>query len=315
MNKHFSWLNTTFRPVFMKRLRILFINFFGFSKIEANASIAIVFFLLSAAIFPRMILGHMKKEPEIASDSTINRLLDSLILAPKVHEEEFPFAYKRFPFDPNTTTQDEFISLGFKPYLANRIIKYREAGGNFKTPEDLLKIYGMDTGFFVSIANWIQIEPQKKLPDNPIPEITKVESPIANTPAILDLNNATSEDLQKVNGIGPVFSRRIISYRELLGGFYSTDQLNEVYGLKGQSLQNLKSSSSILPNSWTPINVNSDSVQFLARHPYISWNLAKAIVHYKKQHGKYEDINDIRQIKILSDTLYQKISPYLSLEP
>lgn len=315
MNKHFSWLNTTFRPVFMKRLRILFINFFGFSKIEANASIAIVFFLLSAAIFPRMILGHMKKEPEIASDSTINRLLDSLILAPKVHEEEFRFAYKRFPFDPNTTTQDEFISLGFKPYLANRIIKYREAGGNFKTPEDLLKIYGMDTGFFVSISNWIQIEPQKKLPDNPIPEITKVESPIANTPAILDLNNATSEDLQKVNGIGPVFSRRIISYRELLGGFYSTDQLNEVYGLKGQSLQNLKSSSSILPNSWTPINVNSDSVQFLARHPYISWNLAKAIVHYKKQHGKYEDINDIRQIKILSDTLYQKISPYLSLEP
>ena len=257
----------------------------------------------------------MKKEPEIASDSTINRLLDSLILAPKVHEEEFRFAYKRFPFDPNTTTQDEFISLGFKPYLANRIIKYREAGGNFKTPEDLLKIYGMDTGFFVSISNWIQIEPQKKLPDNPIPEITKVESPIANTPAILDLNNATSEDLQKVNGIGPVFSRRIISYRELLGGFYSTDQLNEVYGLKGQSLQNLKSSSSILPNSWTPINVNSDSVQFLARHPYISWNLAKAIVHYKKQHGKYEDINDIRQIKILSDTLYQKISPYLSLEP
>ena len=299
----------------MKRLGILFINFFGFSKIEANASIAIVFFLLSAAIFPRMILGHMKKEPEIASDSTINRLLDSLILAPKVHEEEFRFAYKRFPFDPNTTTQDEFISLGFKPYLANRIIKYREAGGNFKTPEDLLKIYGMDTGFFVSISNWIQIEPQKKLPDNPIPEITKVESPIPNTPAILDLNNATSEDLQKVNGIGPVFSRRIISYRELLGGFYSTDQLNEVYGLKGQSLQNLKSSSSILPNSWTPINVNSDSVQFLARHPYISWNLAKAIVHYKKQHGKYEDINDIRQIKILSDTLYQKISPYLSLEP
>jgi DNA uptake protein ComE-like DNA-binding protein len=62
------------------------------------------------------------------------------------------------------------------------------------------------------------------------------------------------------------------------------------------------------------LNINSDSIKLLEKHPYIRWNLAKAIVNYRKQHGDYVRIEDLNQMEMMNDSLFDKLYPYLRLD-
>ena len=48
---------------------------------------------------------------------------------------------------------------------------------------------------------------------------------------MVELNEADTLTLKKIPGIGSTFARRIVRYRELLGGYYTVEQLAEVYGI------------------------------------------------------------------------------------
>ncbi len=137
------------------------------------------------------------------------------------------------------------------------------------------------------------------------PSITK-ELPIE----VLDLNVATAEDLQKVKGIGKVFSERIIKYRTLLGGFNDLKQLLEVYRLKQEVIDEI-ANRFLIKSSVTPIQINTDSFKILIKHPYITYDLAKIIMNYRKQHGDIASIEDLKKIKALDDTFLLKINPYI----
>ncbi len=53
---------------------------------------------------------------------------------------------------------------------------------------------------------------------------------------VLSLNSATLQDLQKLNGIGPVIAQRIIEYRQAVGAFRSVDELLDVAGIGPKKL-------------------------------------------------------------------------------
>lgn len=50
-------------------------------------------------------------------------------------------------------------------------------------------------------------------------------------PGTIPLNSATVEQLMTVPGIGETFARRIIAYRDRVGGFASVEQLMEIEGI------------------------------------------------------------------------------------
>jgi len=60
------------------------------------------------------------------------------------------------------------------------------------------------------------------------------------------------------------------------------------------------------------LNINTDSIIHLSKHPYINRNLAKSIINYCKVYCNYEAVEQITSIKIISDSLYHKIAPYLT---
>ena len=60
-------------------------------------------------------------------------------------------------FNPNEPDSASFTGMGLSPYLAARIIRYRASGGIFKKPEDLLKIYGMDSSWFEEVMDSVYI--------------------------------------------------------------------------------------------------------------------------------------------------------------
>lgn len=125
-----------------------------------------------------------------------------------------------------------------------------------------------------------------------------------------DINISTAKELQQIKGIGKVYSERIIKYRDLLGGFYDINQLNEVYGLKPELIEQITSNFYVQAEV-TPIDFNTDSAKILASHPYVSYDLAWIIINFRKQHGDIRSFDDLNQIKAIDDSLIAKLKPYL----
>lgn len=150
------------------------------------------------------------------------------------------------------------------------------------------------------------LDMKKSNPEN-VSRITK----ILKTPIVIkDINLATPEELQQIKGIGPVYSSRIVKYRDLLGGFSKTDQLKEVYGLNDTTIHEILQHFTI-QSPPKKIPINSDSVKILATHPYITYDLAWIIINYRKQNGDILSFEDLQKIKAIDEETLSRIRPYL----
>lgn len=216
-------------------------------------------------------------------------------------------------FDPNTADVNTLLQNGIPQHVASTIIKYRSSGAIFQVKEDLKKIYTLKEDIYQKIEPYIDITlPENKTMNNaPIAKNDLVtENHLANI--IVDINNSSAEDWQKLRGIGPSFSKRIVAFRGRLGGFHSIEQVGETYGLPDSSFQNIKNqlqSSSILKR----ININHATENELKSHPYISWNQAKLICSYRKMHGNFKAVNELLQIGSLKKDWLEKIKYYLEV--
>ena len=128
-----------------------------------------------------------------------------------------------------------------------------------------------------------------------------------------NINLALPVDLQKVYGIGPVLSERVIKYRNVLGGFASEKQLYEVYGLDSTTVEQLLISYFVAGPVKT-ILVNSCSYQELVSHPYIDHAEAKAILGFVKAVRPFSSLSEIEDLNEVSSIKFRKIVPYLAIE-
>ncbi len=56
----------------------------------------------------------------------------------------------------------------------------------------------------------------------------------------INLNNATMEEMQQLEGIGPALAGRIMAYRETNRGFTTVEQLQEVKGIGPKTLARIR---------------------------------------------------------------------------
>jgi DNA uptake protein ComE-like DNA-binding protein len=131
----------------------------------------------------------------------------------------------------------------------------------------------------------------------------------------LPFSESDSVLLQIVPGIGALTAGRIIKHREQLGGFIHVDQLNEVYGLKPETIPLIWDYFDFNTVSPRQLDLNTLAVEELAKHPYISYQEAKVLVAYRLQHGPFHHLEDLLRIKIFKAEWVAKIGPYLSFNP
>ena len=161
---------------------------------------------------------------------------------------------------------------------------------------------GISSKRYLDLLNHIQINNPK-------------ESPIASYQPVLfniELNSADSTDLLKLNGVGSVFANRILKYRDLLGGFYSTSQLLEVYNFSEESFQKIESSVSADTLLIKKIRLNFAEYKDLIRHPYFSKKQAEAVLRYRQKNGSFKDIFQIKTNDLVDAETFSRIRPYLS---
>ncbi len=199
-------------------------------------------------------------------------------------------------FDPNKLDQNGWEKLGFTQKQAASIINYRSKAGRFNNPEDLLKLYAVDTIKYDQIKDFIHIiKHQKK----------------NHSLRKLNINSCDSIELLKLPGIGSYRASKILKFRNALGGFCSKEQIAETYGLNDQIFEEIKNLIFIKVDSWQLLDINSDSQQRLENHPYISAKLAESIVFMRETVGSYVLTEDLVSMDLISVNLYVKLQPYL----
>ncbi len=210
------------------------------------------------------------------------------------------------PFDPNVMSYEQWIEMGLSEKQARTIEKYKAKGGRFRVAEDFRKIYCISEKEFDELSPYIIISPEL---NEDFHEREKEEIPLK-----LELNSVNEEQIQCVRGIGPAFASRIIKYRNLLGGYVELDQLMEVYGMDSVRFRQISPFFSINPDSVQRIDLNTCSYKDLLRHPYISKQVAFAIIDFRKSSGHYNSVEELRNLKEIDEAIYQKIYRYFVAE-
>ncbi|WP_291856187.1 helix-hairpin-helix domain-containing protein [Marinilabilia sp.] len=231
-------------------------------------------------------------------------------------------------FDPNTVSVTELSQMGLSPYVIVNWMKFREAGGCFASADDVGKIYGLDSMVLTGMMTYVDIPDgggtlkegrssngyKKKYSNTPRNKSNEAVSDSPKDIEIIDLNKADAATLQKLDGIGPVFSRRIVDFRNLLGGFYSVEQLREVYGLSPDLVDKIRAHLVVFPKDVVKIDVNSNSLRTLKAHPYINFYQAKEIVEYRRNQGALTDKMIMEDFSSFDEKAFNKVLPYLSFK-
>ena len=66
---------------------------------------------------------------------------------------------------------------------------------------------------------------------------------------IVDLNNASEEEIEALPGIGPVLAERIVKYRQSRGAFRDIDQLRNVKGIGEKKFNRIRTRVYVVPQA------------------------------------------------------------------
>jgi len=226
--------------------------------------------------------------------------------------EENTVVIEKVPkFNPNSVSYDSLLKWGVDYRVASNLIKYRNAGGRFNHSIDVKKLFGMTDSLWLILNASIQI-PIDTVPIQNSAQKTISKRSIVQGQHRMDINEVDSAWLKRIYGIGPVLSKRIIKYREILGGFHSLEQLEEVYGLTEEVIDRLKDKLLVKPNpTLVRIDLNKADATLISLHPYFTFNQARAIIAYRDQHGWFRDLSEIKNIHLIHDSTYLRVYPYL----
>ena len=131
---------------------------------------------------------------------------------------------------------------------------------------------------------------------------------------IVELNAADTTQLKQLRGIGSGFAKMIVNYRTKLGGFYSKEQLLEVYHFPEETFRKIEHQLVVDTTLITPIFLNTADINQLKRHPYIRYFQAKSLYDNRisKKDKRYNTIKDIVLDRDVTSEFLRRIAPYLS---
>ena len=308
-------------------LRRLAQQLFGFSKTESNGFLILILVVILAIVVPVIARWIAYQDPYLPEED--QRELDSLVHVLEARRDSLSLTgtlpdssaiYRLQDFDPNQVTRQQLMEFGLSREVANRWLKYIEAGGRFDTPRDIGKIYGLTEEEVDRLLPFAVVAEGKNLVRREVAEPIQVQAApnprVRLESASFDLNRADTSQLRSIRGIGEVLSVRIIRFRESLGGFVDVSQIAEVYGIEDYAVENAMEMS-FIEGEFVPrqIDLNVSDVRQFAAHPYISANEARVIVAYRNQHGPFSEIQDLHKIHLIDSAWLYRAGPYLRTGP
>ena len=226
-----------------------------------------------------------------------------LSLQPQVDSMKMDIANKRpkmYLYNPNFITDYKGYKLGMSVDEIDRLLAFRKENKYVNSSQEFQNVTKISDSLlnvmspYFKFPDWVNKKKEykafKKYPNQAFAKKEKI--------VLIDINQATKEDLIKIYGIGEAISLRILKQKEVLGGFVSMEQMKDVWGLSPEVIENLNShfKVSVLPN-FKKIDINNASLKELSQFYYFKYPLAKEIVTYRSMKGNISNIEDLTKIK------------------
>ncbi len=220
-----------------------------FTKRDRNA-IFILLGLIVIVIFLPVLFPKNEIRPEV--DKVLQAQIDSIVRYQHQGEKYSNNSYKNddrngqsatiklepFRFDPNTLSEKGWLQMGLQERTVQILMNYRNKGGRFRKPEDLRKIYSLKEEEANALIPFVSIEGYSdKSNDNNGYEDKPSRK---KSYSIVDINTASEEEWKALPGIGDVLSKRIVKFRNSIGGFNSIDDVKRTYGLSDSTFDMIK---------------------------------------------------------------------------
>lgn len=314
----------------------MFRRFLYFSKSDRRAiSILIAMAVIAIAIAVYLDSSKNKEEKE-SPDENAEKIISKV--KKNTNSSEFyskessnNLKTENLPnFDPNTVDSATLAMFGIKDWKIRNLIKYRIAGGTFKEPNSIAKLYGWTEEEVAMLLPHIYISDEFKNKrrnyseerhynaskdrakkresfDEYAKNGTSYRSNKFQNDTIIDVNTADSAMLKRIPGIGKGISKAIIEYRRKLGGFYSTNQLLEIKIFSPELQRWFRADQSHI----TRININKASFQKLNAHPYISYEQTKSILNYRRLYGEFKNLEQLQSSNIFTEMELNRVKHYI----
>ncbi|WP_353778195.1 helix-hairpin-helix domain-containing protein [Winogradskyella sp. 3972H.M.0a.05] len=220
-----------------------------------------------------------------------------------------------YPFNPNFITDYKGYTLGMTNEEIDRLLEFRKKDQWINSTRQFQQVTKVSDSLLAKIS------PLFKFPDwvtNPKPK--KQYRSYSNDKSKTfeqkkDLNTATAEELKTVNGLGDKLSQRIVKYRKRLGGFSSEEQLNEVYGLSGEVINNIKKDFALkTPKKIVKVDLNVATSEELVKIPHIDYEIAHNIIEQRTLREGYKSLDELTKVKEFPVDKFEIIKLYLKLQ-
>ncbi len=250
-----------------------------------------------------------KASPEKEKWLSLQSQIDSM------KQEKLDFVPKIYPFNPNFITDYKGYKLGMSVQEIDRLLAFRKENKYVNSPKEFQAVTKVSDSLlnvispYFKFPNWVNDKKEfKEYQKYPNTAFAKKEKMV-----IIDINQATQEDLIKIFGIGEAISLRILKFKESLGGFVSMEQMNDVWGLSPEVIENLNTHFKILATPTVKkIDINNASIKELSLFPYFKYPISKNIVTFRSMNGDLKNIEDLTKIKGLSIEKAKIIALYLN---
>ena len=202
-----------------------------------------------------------------------------------------------YPFNPNFITDFKGYKLGMSVAEIDRLLAYRKQNKFVNTAEEFQNVTKVSDSLLNVISPFFKFPEWVKNNKTSFQPFAKKDFSKPEKNIVLDINQATKEDLMKVYGIGDKISDRILEQKEKYGAFLSMEQMDDIWGLSPEVIEKLKSSFVVKSAlNAKKININNASVKELSQFPFFRYQLAKDIVIYRSMNGDIS-IEDLSKIK------------------
>ena len=298
-------------------------DFFYYTKSERRAvyalCIGIALLLVAIWLVPDASKSLVAETPTV--DSVALKAFEQDVKAKTyVQKEKKPLVSVNTPveltsFDPNEADSTELSRLGLSPYVVRNILKYRQKGGRFRTPESFSRIYGLEQEQFETLKPYIRIAMPKVAEIKEVDTMT-VRKVMEKKPfkypegTLVDVNSADTTELKKIPGIGSGIAKAIVAYRSRLGGFYSLEQLTEIEYVTPSLVKWFKLEGPVL----RPLKVNKAGLEALRAHPYLNFYQAKVIVEHRRKKGQLKSLSQLSLYEEFTEKDLERLSAYLKFD-
>lgn len=225
---------------------------------------------------------------------------------------------KVYPFNPNYITDFRGYTLGMSVDEIDRLLEFRAKNQWINSAKQFQEVTKISDSLLAvlepsfSFPAWISnTKPSIDNSKNTDPNAFKLKS----FEQKIDLNTATAQDLQKVNGIGPKLSENIIKYRnKFKGGFISEIQLQDIYGLSPEVIERIKNDFAVkTPRIIEKINLNTATREQLVTIQHIDYEIAHYIIEQRTLREGFKSFDELLRVKNFPIQKFEIIKLYLTL--